>query len=1174
MPHPHQSHPSFAYTTLAAILLSIYPAVAISTDYTWESETTNHWYGDYPSTNWREINFSTERSPNLEERFRTPDIVLGMRDDQEDLEKGIAAAANWDAVLTVNNLTKVDTLPADPANLAKGTLDIRGNSLTLLVRSRPDFEKAKKVSGLAIRSELGGQWNPKYQDMTVNFKLPVTVDIETFPNYNTSDTPFWGSSGVEFYQDWGTTTRPVTKAHIVFENPLIVKTLNRSKPEGIQLKRNHALNGLTFVRMPYGLWEFVAKEKVDVSLESIDKRRLVGLASYGGGWAGASTMTFEADAAFTVSSTKGGELYGFHHLGGQLKPDDTSLKNAGVQLHSSVGSTLNFNLSSTASTGTDDFRGAYVELSNGSRFDFENLGRLDFKVDVSEADSVYGVYLNNSASSIGGKIGQLTIDTTSIQSKKAPVGLFSQAHSRGTTDLTIKSIVATVSSRENAKGVAQQTFHQGTQHTLNVGSATIKTNSNDSMSVYQFGNAAPSTLSFDEVTIQNQGAAGVDIYTKAINGAHNELQIEKLISDSTRINGIGIYALAESAGLVEVTVTEEAKLADENKLRYGFMSKTDGQSQSHIQLSGALNLQVPEGLLFQASGQGATITVNTNATKRSFIEGKALALQEGELDLKLNGTSTDAYLTLDNNDDPTTRVRRDVDSVPGVVNVTVTDGAKYFVNTRQERANPEAANDSSINTLTLSNGGELHFSGSPKTIFYAQSLKGEGGSIFLDVNPQDATGQRLFLSKTSAGQHTLHFAPQQGATPNGQPIWVVESHEGARRPEAYQASFTGEVDVGELRYVVGDTLTVNASLVAEGREVDTVPAENTKNWYLYPAKKAPEPPTPEEPGNEPGTEEPSVTPSMDPDDVPFNDTATGSLSSAGLHYLAGLTTLETLRQRLGDVHQFMKTDEGTTGWAKLSGANWSLKRLPSIRDWDLHWKTVQAGVDRRLHDHGLAGGYLAYAWMDSSGGTPVNLRGTNVELGAYYTHRWDNQAYLDLVGRVGRTESRFSTTDSADRPVKADHIKSTFWGASAEIGKRFDVNTTWSLEPQAQVAYTHFGHFDTESSAGLRSTQKAYSSLITRLGTTLDARFQTESGRPWTVYGKVNYEREWLAKPDIVFNGEHRYKLDFTDHRWIYGVGLESILGKASSWHVSLERSTGHHFEKTWRLDAGIRIPF
>lgn len=156
MPHPHQSHPSFAYTTLAAILLSIYPAVAISTDYTWESETTNHWYGDYPSTNWREINFSTERSPNLEERFRTPDIVLGMRDDQEDLEKGIAAAANWDAVLTVNNLTKVDTLPADPANLAKGTLDIRGNSLTLLVRSRPDFEKAKKVSGLAIRSELGG----------------------------------------------------------------------------------------------------------------------------------------------------------------------------------------------------------------------------------------------------------------------------------------------------------------------------------------------------------------------------------------------------------------------------------------------------------------------------------------------------------------------------------------------------------------------------------------------------------------------------------------------------------------------------------------------------------------------------------------------------------------------------------------------------------------------------------------------------------------------------------------------------------------------------------------------------------------------------------------------------------------------------------------------------------
>ena len=248
--------------------------------------------------------------------------------------------------------------------------------------------------------------------------------------------------------------------------------------------------------------------------------------------------------------------------------------------------------------------------------------------------------------------------------------------------------------------------------------------------------------------------------------------------------------------------------------------------------------------------------------------------------------------------------------------------------------------------------------------------------------------------------------------------------------------------------------------------------------------------------------------------------------------------------------------------------------MTGLSNWNFNRRGAELGIDHRINEHAVAGAFFAYDHLSTEAGLPSSVKGNHMMLGLYWTHLWDNRTYLDTVLRLGRTESKFRNNDTVGATVKDDHISSYYQGISVELGRQYSLNSSWTIEPQAQIAYTHFGHLNVGASNGLSAHTAAYDSLITRLGVTTDWHHTTESGRPWTFYGKLQAEREWLAKPDVVFNGHNHYDLTFKDTRLVYGLGVESTMGKATSWHVSLERSNGHHFQKDWRIDAGLRIPF
>lgn len=610
------------------------------------------------------------------------------------------------------------------------------------------------------------------------------------------------------------------------------------------------------------------------------------------------------------------------------------------------------------------------------------------------------------------------------------------------------------------------------------------------------------------------------------------------------------------------------------------------RNKSEIHVNGKVVAKLEEAQ-YIATSLGGGATVNLDITDAdSNLQGRLLAQDGGAINMTL-GTGVKARMSLFEHDEADAAAR--IDWLPvsihaneafpeidktrtpqaGKIKLTLEDGSVW--NAYGDKANE-------LDDLEL-NGGRANLEGVGSPTEYnvalrTNNLEGSGGKFNLRINTDEdvARSQVIRIAQSSSGTHQLYFNNAGHAVATKKPILVVESVNGKDHPEKFQAVFTSgsEVEVGELRYQLGSTDAVNREATQGEHPESGLPDEqNLKNWYLYPvySKSNPNP----DPNPDPGTD--PDTPS-DPNPIAFTDTALSGLGTTALHYLAGTASIETLRQRLGDVHQFMTTDQGNTPWVKLIGDNWSLDRVTGLSNWNFNRQGAELGIDHRINEHAVAGAFFAYDHLSTEAGLPSSVKGNHMMLGLYWTHLWDNRTYLDTVLRLGRTESKFRNNDTVGATVKDDHISSYYQGISVELGRQYSLNSSWTIEPQAQIAYTHFGHLNVGASNGLSAHAAAYDSLITRLGVTTDWHHTTESGRPWTFYGKLQAEREWLAKPDVVFNGHNHYDLTFKDTRLVYGLGVESTMGKATSWHVSLERSNGHHFQKDWRIDAGLRIPF
>lgn len=218
-----------------------------------------------------------------------------------------------------------------------------------------------------------------------------------------------------------------------------------------------------------------------------------------------------------------------------------------------------------------------------------------------------------------------------------------------------------------------------------------------------------------------------------------------------------------------------------------------------------------------------------------------------------------------------------------------------------------------------------------------------------------------------------------------------------------------------------------------------------------------------------------------------------------------LAVLGTLHQRVGDEQSGVSvTDEHNNRfWMRYIGqtADQSFNDATDSHA-STHINGMQVGADLYSDEHWHAGVYTAIVDVDSSisglnSGT-YGSAGYNSTLSSYFavyaTWTADNGFYVDNVLQYGHHSTDLKNTINQETysPNGNSYL------ASVEVGKPFYFGqTSWALEPQAQLIYQHsdFNGATLPGDARTRVSVDADDALIGRLGVRLTTETQTRVGK-------------------------------------------------------------------------------
>lgn len=233
-------------------------------------------------------------------------------------------------------------------------------------------------------------------------------------------------------------------------------------------------------------------------------------------------------------------------------------------------------------------------------------------------------------------------------------------------------------------------------------------------------------------------------------------------------------------------------------------------------------------------------------------------------------------------------------------------------------------------------------------------------------------------------------------------------------------------------------------------------------------------------------------------------------------------------------------------WGRIEGAHNRLEadRSTTGAKQDIDTFIMQAGLDGQLTETEtgrLIGGFTAqYGKANSDVFSPhgegkIDTSGWGV--GGTLTWYSDNGFYLDTQAQAMWYDSDLNSY-TADKSLTNGN-KGFGYGLSAELGKRVDIDSYWSLTPQAQLTWSSV-QFDTFNDAwGASVESEDGNSLNARLGLSVDYRTAWADGNGQitrtNLYGIANLYQEFMSGNKVTVAG-----VDFdngNDKSW-GGLGL------------------------------------
>ena len=182
----------------------------------------------------------------------------------------------------------------------------------------------------------------------------------------------------------------------------------------------------------------------------------------------------------------------------------------------------------------------------------------------------------------------------------------------------------------------------------------------------------------------------------------------------------------------------------------------------------------------------------------------------------------------------------------------------------------------------------------------------------------------------------------------------------------------------------------------------------------------------------------------------INDIGTAIMEAAKSNY-ANAVYMDNLNKRLGD----MSFADGESGlWVRMRN-----DKVGEDNHYKLHNYMTQIGYDKSysmengIEHRGIAFEYgkgdMKYKELKGNTDTDKYI------LTLYKTKVRDNKVYTDYTLRGGAISNDFTVYGRETGAKVTGKYKNMVLGAGTEVGKRYELDKNWYIEPQAQLQYTY-----------------------------------------------------------------------------------------------------------------------
>lgn len=267
-----------------------------------------------------------------------------------------------------------------------------------------------------------------------------------------------------------------------------------------------------------------------------------------------------------------------------------------------------------------------------------------------------------------------------------------------------------------------------------------------------------------------------------------------------------------------------------------------------------------------------------------------------------------------------------------------------------------------------------------------------------------------------------------------------------------------------------------------------------------------------------------------------------------------------------------------------AGGLWARYRYSDIgRDntFDMDKNMIQVGYDKEVStadSHKIVSLAFDYTRADTdlfgvSGSGSSDRYGLNL----YYTVLGESGSYADFNAKIGRLGSDYNLRNDSGQKIGGS-LWQTFYGVSAELGWKFELNDFLFIEPQTQLQVIRIEGTRFETESGIKAQIADTNSIIGRVGFRAGSSFSFGSAeRISTAYIYGDVLREF--KGDHVFAARgHSTSVDFSyaDKETWYDAGIGANLSLSSNTDLWLNAKYifGGYFESSRQINAGVRFSF